>query len=153
MLNRSSDVELDFDFDSVKEKSKDNPLYYVQYCYARISSVFRHLNKDLNLDIKLDNYKFEYSNDEIKILKKISEWPKCIDSASSKLEPHRIPVYLYELASEFHSYWNLGKQQPEKRFINDQKSISPNKLIFLKAISNVIKSGMDIVGVETPDKM
>jgi arginyl-tRNA synthetase len=153
MLNRSSDVELDFDFDSVKEKSKDNPLYYVQYCYARISSVFRHLNKDLNLDIKLDNYKFEYSNDEIKILKKISEWPKCIDSASSKLEPHRIPVYLYELASEFHSYWNLGKQQPEKRFINDQKNISPNKLIFLKAISNVIKSGMDIVGVETPDKM
>ena len=153
MLNRSSDVELDFDFDSVKEKSKDNPLYYVQYCYARISSVFRHLNKDLNLDIKLDNYKFEYSNDEIKILKKISEWPKCIDSASSKLEPHRIPVYLYELASEFHSYWNLGKQQPEKRFINDQESISPNKLIFLKAISNVIKSGMDIVGVETPDKM
>ena len=109
--------------------------------------------KDLNLDIKLDNYKFEYSNDEIKILKKISEWPKCIDSASSKLEPHRIPVYLYELASEFHSYWNLGKQQPEKRFINDQKSISPDKLIFLKAISNVIKSGMDIVGVETPDKM
>ena len=153
MLNRSSDVELDFDFDSVKEKSKDNPLYYVQYCYARISSVFRHLNKDLNLDIKLDNYKFEYSNDEIKILKKISEWPKCIDSASSKLEPHRIPVYLYELASEFHSYWNLGKQQPEKRFINDQKSISPDKLIFLKAISNVIKSGMNIVGVETPDKM
>ena len=153
MLNRSSDVELDFDFDSVKEKSKDNPLYYVQYCYARISSVFRHLNKDLNLDIKLDNYKFEYSNDEIKILKKISEWPKCIDSASSKLEPHRIPVYLYELASEFHSYWNLGKQQPEKRFINDQKSILPNKLIFLKAISNVIKSGMDIVGVDTPDKM
>ncbi len=153
MLNRSSDVELDFDFDSVKEKSKDNPLYYVQYCYARISSVFRHLNKDLNLDIKLDNYKFEYSNDEIKILKKISEWPKCIDSASSKLEPHRIPVYLYELASEFHSYWNLGKQHPEKRFINDQKSISPNKLIFLKAISNVIKSGMDIVGVDTPDKM
>ena len=140
-------------FFSVKEKSKDNPLYYVQYCYARISSVFRHLNKDLNLDIRLDNYKFEYSNDEIKILKKISEWPKCIDSASSKLEPHRIPVYLYELASEFHSYWNLGKQQPEKRFINDQKSISPDKLIFLKAISNVIKSGMDIVGVETPDKM
>ena len=153
MLNRSSDVELDFDFDAVKEKSKDNPLYYVQYCYARISSVFRHLNKDLNSDVKIDNYKFEYSNDEIKILKKVSQWPKCIDAASTKLEPHRIPVYLYELASEFHSYWNLGKQQPEKRFINDQKNISPDKLVFLKAISNVIKSGMNIVGVDTPEKM
>ena len=123
MLNRSSDVELDFDFDAVKEKSKDNPLYYVQYCYARISSVFRHLDKDLDKDINIDNYNFEYSSDEIKILKKISEWPKCIDSASTKLEPHRIPIYLYELAAEFHSYWNLGKQFPEKRFINDQKNI------------------------------
>jgi len=153
MLNRSSDVELDFDFDAVKEKSKDNPLYYVQYCYARISSVFRHLNKDLNSNIDIDDYSFEYSDDEIKILKKVSEWPKCIEAASNKLEPHRIPIYLYELSSEFHSYWNLGKQQPEKRFINDQKEIAPDKLVFLKVISNVIKLGMNIVGVDTPDKM
>ena len=153
MLNRSSDVELDFDFDSVKEKSKDNPLYYVQYCYARIASVFRHLDKDLDKEIKITSYNFEYSEDEIKILKKISEWPKCIDISSTKLEPHRIPVYLYELAAEFHSYWNLGKQNPEKRFINEQKNITDDKLIFLKAISNVIKSGMNIVGVNTPDKM
>ncbi|MDC1329953.1 arginine--tRNA ligase [Pelagibacteraceae bacterium] len=153
MLNRSSDVELDFDFDAVKEKSKDNPLYYVQYCYARISSVFRHLEKDLDKDINIDNYNFEYSDEEIKILKKISEWPKCIDLASSKLEPHRIPIFLYELAAEFHSYWNLGKQFPEKRFINDQKNISQDKLVFLKAIANVIKSGMDIVGVASPSKM
>ena len=153
MLSRSSDVELDFDFDKVKEQSKDNPLYYVQYCYARISSVFRHINKNLNSKIELDNYDFEYSSDEIKILKKISEWPKCVDSSSSKLEPHRIPIYLYDLASEFHSYWNLGKQYPEKRFINDQNSITPDKLVFLKAISNVIKSGMNIVGVDTPEKM
>ena len=153
MLNRSSDVELDFDFDAVKEKSKDNPLYYVQYCYARISSVFRHIDKDLNSKIELNDFNFEYSNDEIKILKKLSEWPKCIDAASTKLEPHRIPVYLYDLASEFHSYWNLGKQFPEKRFINDQKTVTPDKLIFLKAISNVIKTGMDIVGVDTPNQM
>ena len=153
MLNRSSDVELDFDFDVIKDKSKDNPLYYVQYCYARISSVFRHLNRNLNSEIEINNYNFEYSGDEIKILKKISEWPKCIDAASVKLEPHRIPVYLYELASEFHSYWNLGKINPKKRFINDQKNISEDKLVFLKAISNVIKSGMNIVGVDTPEKM
>jgi arginyl-tRNA synthetase len=153
MLNRSSDVELDFDFDTVKDKSKENPLYYVQYCYARISSVFRHLEKNLNSDVKIDNYNFEYTEDEITILKKISEWPKCIDASSTKLEPHRIPIYLYELASEFHSYWNLGKQNPEKRFINDQKNISDSKLVFLKSISNVIKSGMNIVGVDTPEKM
>ena len=153
MLNRSSDVELDFDFDSVVEKSKDNPLYYVQYCYARIASVFSHLNKDLDSDLKIENYNFEYTSDEIDILKKISEWPKCIDNSCNNLEPHRIPTYLYELSSLFHSYWNLGKDNPEKRFINNKNEISDDKLVFLKTISNIIKSGMNIVGVSTPKKM
>jgi arginyl-tRNA synthetase len=153
MLNRSSDVELDFDFSKVKEKSKENPLYYVQYCYARISSVFRHVKLDINKDINITNYNFKYTNNEIKILKKIAEWPKCIETASLKLEPHRIPVYLYELASEFHSYWNMGKIDSNKRFINEQKKITDDKLVFLKVISNVIKSGMNIVGVDSPEKM
>ena len=153
MLNRSSDVELDFDFTKVKEKSKDNPLYYVQYCYARISSVFRHVDLDINKDLTINEYNFNYSNDEIKILKKIAEWPKCIEAASLRLEPHRIPVYLYELSSEFHSYWNMGKDDSSKRFINDEKKIPNDKLVFLKVISNVIKSGMTIVGVNTPEKM
>ena len=70
MLNRSGDAELDFDFTKVKEKSRDNPLYYVQYCYARISSVFRNINKKISEEIKIKNYDFSYSNDEIKIIKK-----------------------------------------------------------------------------------
>ena len=153
MLNRSSDVELDFDFDSVVEKSKDNPLYYVQYCYARIASVFRHLDMNLIDDVKIKKFDFEYSDAEIKVIKKISEWPKCVELSSAKLEPHRIPTYLFELASLFHSYWNLGKDNPQKRFINDEKKINDDKLIFLKVISNVVKSGMDIVGVNVPEKM
>ena len=153
MLNRSSDAELDFDFNNVVEKSKDNPLYYVQYCYARIASVFRHLGINLMTEVKIKKYDFEYSEDEIKVIKKIAEWPKCIESSSNKLEPHRIPTYLFELASLFHSYWNLGKDNPEKRFINDEKQINDDKLVFLKVISNVVKSGMDIVGVNVPEKM
>ena len=153
MLNRSSDVELDFDFSKVKEKSKDNPLYYVQYCYARISSVYRHIGKNISEDVNVRSYNFNYSSEEIKILRKISEWPKCIEVSSNKLEPHRIPIYLYELSSEFHTYWNMGKDNEEKRFINNEKKISDEKLIFLKAIANVIKSGMDIVAVTSPEKM
>ena len=153
MLNRSSDVELDFDFTKVKEKSKDNPLYYVQYCYARISSVFRNINKNLNDELNVKNFKHNYSNEEIKLIKKISEWPKCIEVASNKLEPHRIPTYLYELSSEFHSYWNLGKDDKTKRFIDEDNKASQDKLIFLKSIALVIKSGMDILGVESPEKM
>jgi len=153
MLSRSCDVELDFDFSKVKEKSKDNPLFYVQYCYARICSVYRHVNININDKINVKNYNFNYSANEIKILKKISEWPKCIEVSLNKLEPHRIPVYLYELASEFHSYWNMGKENIELRFINEDKKLPEDKQVFLKAISNVIKTGMDIVGVDTPEKM
>ena len=153
MLNRSSDVELDFDFTKVKEKSKDNPLYYVQYCYARICSVFGHVNININDEVNIKSFNFKYSSEEIRILKKISEWPKCIETSTNKLEPHRIPVYLYELSSEFHSYWNMGKDNEKLRFINKNKKLSEDKLIFLKAISNVIKTGMNIVGVHTPEKM
>ena len=78
---------------------------------------------------------------------------KVLEVSSNRLEPHRVPTYLFELASLFHSYWNLGKDNPEKRFINDQKKITDDKLIFLKVISNTIKSGMDIVGVSVPEKM
>ena len=152
MLNRSSDAELDFDFTKVKEKSKDNPLYYVQYCYARISSVFRNINLNINDEIKI-NEKLNYSDDEIKIFRKISEWPNCINIAHNKLEPHRLPVYLYELSSEFHSYWNMGKDNEEKRFIEKDGSIKIEKIVFLRSISNVIKIGMDILGVDTPEKM
>ena len=153
MLSRTSDVELDFDFTKVKEKSKDNPLYYVQYCYARISSVFRNINKKINDEIDVEKYNFNYSEDEIKILKKISQWPLVIEIASKKLEPHRIPNYLYELSSDFHSYWNMGKDNEDKRFINKDKKISNDKLVFLKSISNVVKSGMNIIGVDTPESM
>ena len=153
MLNRSSDAEIDFDFDKVKEKSKDNPLYYVQYCYARICSVFRHIGKEIDKDIKVDNYNFNFSPEDIDIYKKISEWPKCIEISSKKLEPHRVPTYLYELSSLFHSYWNMGKDDKSKRFISEDKNISDEKLVLLKSVSNVIKCGMNLVGASTPEKM
>ena len=153
MLNRSNDAEIDFDFTKVKEKSKDNPLYYVQYCYARISSVFRNTNKNINDKINISKFDFNFSNDEINILKKVAAWPRCIEVSSNKLEPHRIPVYLYELSSDFHSYWNLGKDDITKRFIDKNNSIKDEKIVFLKIVADVIKNGMNILGVETPEKM
>ena len=153
MLSRSNDVELDFDFKKVSEKSKDNPLYYVQYCYARISSVLRHLNINIDEEIKNLKYDFNFNIHETEILKKISQWPRCIQITTKKLEPHRIPVYLYELSSLFHSYWNFGKNNPKFRFIDEKKSINNSKLILLKIISHIIKNGMNIIGVSTPEKM
>ncbi len=153
MLSRSSDAEIDFDFDKVKEKSKENPIYYVQYAYARISSVFRNTQNDINSNLKIKNSDFNFGNEEIKLFKKISEWPKCVEVSSEKLEPHRISVYLYELASEFHSYWNMGKEDVSKRFIDQDNTIKMEKLVFLKSIANTLKTGMNILGVDTPEKM
>ena len=153
MLSRSNDMELDFDFTNVKEKSKENPLYYVQYCYARISSVFRNLNKSIEDEISITEGNYEYKKDELKILRKITEWPNCVLISATKLEPHRIPTYLFELSSLFHSYWNMGRDDKSKRFINEDKKISKEKLALLKIVSNTIKTGMNILGVDTPHKM
>ena len=153
MLNRSNDVELDFDFEKVTEKSKDNPVFYVQYAYARINSIFRLLKLDLRSRIKLDNKKFTLNQYEIEILKKISEWPKCVELSSSRLEPHRIPFYLYELVTLFHSYWNLGKDNKEFRFVSRHNNINNSRLVVLQALSIVIKNGMLILGVSTPSSM
>ncbi len=153
MLNRSNDVELDFDFKKVTEKSKDNPIFYVQYAYARINSIFRILKINLENNIKFSNKDFILNNYEIEILKKISEWPKCVDLSSSKLEPHRIPFYLYELVTLFHSYWNLGKDNKEFRFIKENGGLNYARLSLLQGLSIVIKNGMAILGVSTPKSM
>ncbi len=153
MLNRSSDAELDFDFEKVTEKSKDNPVFYVQYAYARINSVFRVLNLNLNKKIMFNDKNVNLNDHEVEILKKISEWPRCIEISSKKLEPHRIPFYLYELATLFHSYWNLGKDNEKYRFILNKVPTSKIRLVILQAISLVIKNGMSIIGVSTPKSM
>ena len=153
MLNRSNDVELDFDFKKVTEKSKENPVFYVQYAYARINSIFRLLKLDLKKTIKISGKNFLLNEHEIEILKKISEWPKCISISVKKLEPHRIPFYLYDLVTLFHSYWNLGKDNKEYRFIQDDEEIRNVKLTLLQALSIVIENGMTILGVSTPKSM
>ena len=153
MLNRSNEVELEFDFKKVTEKSKDNPVYYVQYAYARINSIFRMLNLKLEKKIKLNNNKYIFNKYEIEILKKISEWPRCVEISLNKLEPHRISFYLYQLSTLFHSYWNLGKENEIFRYVKKNSQSDNESLILLQALSIVIKNGMSILGVTTPKKM
>jgi len=153
MLSRSNDVELDFDFDKVTEKSKENPVFYVQYAQARINSIFRILNKKIDSKIDVDDSEFILNVHEIEIMKKILQWPSCVDLSVHKLEPHRIPFYLYDLVTLFHSYWNLGNENKDFRFITDEGKHNPSRLILLQALSVVIRNGMNILGVSTPDKM
>ena len=153
MLNRSNDVELDFDFDKVLEKSKDNPVFYVQYSYARISSLFRTLNKSLEDKISLKSDEFKLNNIEIRILRKIFEWPRIIETASLKYEPHRIPYYLYELATLFHSYWSKGNEDENYKFIENGKIKNSGTLTIIVLVSIILQRGMHILGVSLPEKM
>ena len=153
MLNRSNDVELDFDFKKVTDQSKENPVFYVQYAFARINSIFRLLNLKIDENIDLNNEKFDLNIHEIQIIKKISEWPKCIQASLSSLEPHIIPYYLYELSTLFHSYWNMGNENKKYRFLENNKAVSFSRLVLLQAIAIVINNGMNILGVSSPEKM
>ena len=153
MLNRSSDVELDFDFDKVKEKTKDNPVFYVQYAYARINSLHRTLKINLKSKITLDEANFELNSNEEKIIRKIFEWPKIVESASKKFEIHKIPFYLYDLSTLFHSYWSKGNENKEYKFIENEQIKRIEILAIINLVTIVIQNGMKILGVSLPNKM
>jgi len=153
MLNRSNDVELDFDFDKVLEKTRENPIFYVQYCYARISSLFRTLKINTDNSFEIDEKNFELNEPELNLFRKIIDWPKVIETASNKLEPHRIPFYMYELAILFHSYWSKGNEDLKYKFIVDKKIKNKNTLLIIKLVSSTIENGMKILGVNLPTKM
>ena len=152
MLNRSNDVELDFDFDKVLEKSKENPVFYVQYCHARIQSIFRTIKSKNNKKIQIKKDEINFNKYEKEIIKKILEWPKVVKISSLKYEPHRIPFYLYELATLFHSYWSKGNEDEKFKFIKDDK-IDNSVMIIISLILIVLQNGMNILNVSLPDKM
>ena len=153
MLNRSNDVELDFDFNKVKEKTKDNPVFYVQYAYARINSLLRTLNLSLFNQIDLNESTINFNEMEEKIIRKVFEWPKIIESASRKFDLHKIPFYLYELSTLFHAYWSKGNEDKKYKFIEKTQVKRSEILLIINLVALVIQNGMGILGVSLPKKM
>ena len=153
MLSRSNEVELDFDFNKVLEKNKENPVFYVQYCYARINSLYTSLNLNPKKMIKLNNSKFNPNDYEYKLLRKIIEWPKIVELSVKKLEPHRIPFYLYELATIFHSYWSKGNEDSKFKFIANGKIKNELTFKIFQLVSIILKNSMFILDVSLPKKM
>ncbi|MGY9052709.1 MAG: arginine--tRNA ligase, partial [Rhodobacterales bacterium] len=108
MLTRKNDAPLDFDFAKVQEQSKDNPVFYVQYAHARISSVLRKTSA-VGIVSSSNDLKSLRHTGEMTLVKKLAEWPRLLELAAKHNEPHRIAFYLYELAGDFHALWNIGK--------------------------------------------
>ena len=154
MLYRKNEAPLDFDFAKVTEQSKDNPVFYVQYAHARICSVLRNAEAaGLNSDAQID---FSLLTDEAEkaLILRIAAFPRVIEAAAMAHEPHRISFYLYDLASDFHSLWNKGKELPQLRFIlQDQDNISFTRLAFLRVIRYCLANGLGILGVQPASEM
>ena len=153
MLNRSNDMELDFDFNKIIEKTKDNPVFYVQYAKARINSIFRTIKKDINFKVKIDAKNFQLNSFEKKIVRKVLEWPNIIEVASKRYEPHRLTFYLYELSTLFHTFWSKGNEDEKFKIIKNNNNYENSSIIILQLLATVINNGMKILGVSLPDKM
>ncbi len=153
MLTRKNDAPLDFDVDKVREQSKDNPVWYVQYAHARIHSVLR---KAAEAGMKPDTANLAAIADpaEIALAAKLAEYPRMIEAAAATHEPHRIAFYLYDLASEFHALWNKGNAETHLRFFQeDDPSATSGKLCLISAVAIVISNGLGILGVKPVEQM
>jgi arginyl-tRNA synthetase len=164
MLYRKNDAVLDFDLAKVIEQSRDNPVFYVQYGHARGRSVFRNAREvvpDLPTDAAaracaLVGAPLERLDDpgELALMRRLALYPRLVEAAASAHEPHRVAFYLYELASDFHSQWNRGKDAPHLRFIiQNDPQMTVARLALVQGVVTVLASGLAMLGVEAPEEM
>jgi arginyl-tRNA synthetase len=153
MLTRKNDAQMDFDFAKVVEASKDNPVFYVQYAHARISSLKRKsAEAGVNLDDPADLSLLD--DEELALVKRAAQYPRVVESAALAHEPHRIAFYLYDLAAEFHALWNRGNDDPERRFLIEKNpQLSRARLELAMGIAQIIRSGLDLMGVAATEEM
>lgn len=159
MLTRQNDKPLDFDLAKVKEQSRENPIFYVQYAHVRTISILskaRELMTESYNDFEEGKYDLSLlsSEEEIEIIKLLASWTKTLETSAKYFEPHRIAFYLINLASKFHSMWNFGKENSDYRFvIESNKELTLARLALASAIQKVIASGLEVIGVEPMDRM
>jgi arginyl-tRNA synthetase len=152
MLTRKNDAPLDFDFVKVLEQSRDNPVWYVQYAHARICSL---MGRAAEAGLATDDSTLQgadlgrLANEaEFALIRKLAEFPRLVEIAAQHHEPHRVAFYLFDLASEFHSWWNRGQDDPSLRVIQaGQSELSRARLALARAVQVVISAGLGILGV------
>ena len=160
MLTRKNDASLDFDFKKVMEQSKDNPVFYVQYAHARVCSVLKKAQDSfpaLDLSdaglLSADLARLGHES-EIAMIKLCLAWPRMVEAAAEAHEPHRIAFFLYDLASEFHTFWNKGNEDASLRFIIDgDAEITHARMALVRSVALVIASGLAVLGVQPLEEM
>jgi arginyl-tRNA synthetase len=160
LLYRRNDASMDFDFAVVKEQTRDNPVFYVQYAHARACSVFRAAGRDaptLNISAgALDGADLTVlsSPAELELIRTLAQWPRVVSAAALAHEPHRIAFYLYEAAAAFHGFWAKGKDDSSLRFVNpEQPTVTLARLALVDAVRQVLVNGLAIIGVSAPEEL
>ena len=160
MLFRKNEAPLDFDMTKVLEQNRDNPVFYVQYAHARCASVFRNQLRDMpDLESNIDtlcaaNLEILSHEVELALISSIAGYSKMLKSAAISHEPHRIAFYLFDLASNFHTLWSKGKEEPSLRFIHqDDEGATLARLALVKATQTILADGLKILGVHAPESM
>jgi len=153
MLTKRADTPLDFDFAKVVEASKDNPVFYVQYAHARISSLKRKA-ADAGVDLAVPADLDLLDDEELALVKRAAQYPRALESAAMAHEPHRIAFFLYDLAAEFHALWNRGNDDPARRFlVENNPQLSRARLELAAGIAQIISSGLGLMGVTATEEM
>ncbi len=152
MLTRKPEAQMDFDFAKVVEASRDNPVFYVQYCHARVRSTLRKAAAEglvpSDADLEL------LGEEELDLVKLAAQFPRIVEAAATAREPHRVAFFLQDLAAAFHAYWNLGNDRPDKRFIVAQNSkLSGARLYLAAQIGQLVHNGLALLGVEAVEEM
>ncbi len=155
LLMRRSDSSLDFDLGLAKRKESDNPVYYVQYAHARISSVLREARRRSVPIPSFEEIEPERLSlpEEVELIKTISSFPEVVEGSALSLEPHRLCFYCQEVASLFHGYYNLGSKNRALRIIGEERETTKARLFLAKATRIVLKNTLRLLGVSAPNRM
>src|ERR1700730_4532225 len=158
MLFRKNDAALEFNLSKVIERSKDNPVFYVQYAHARAKSVLRQGRTTIpGIDISSQaaaDLGLLQDEGEMALIKLIAQFPRIVEAAVLSDEPHRIAFYLHDLASSLHAHWTRGKDRPQLRFLNVKRTdLTAARLALIAALATVLASGLGILGVNAPEEM
>lgn len=148
-LTRHYESPLDFDLELAKRKTNDNPVYYVQYVHARITSIMeKGREKGIQPGACGDDVLARLTQpEEIVLIKVMNRYPQTIRLSAENMEPHRVTYYLMSLASAFHSYYN------KHRVLADDQDLAQARLFLVLAVRSVIKNGLTLLGVSAPEKM
>jgi arginyl-tRNA synthetase len=160
LLYRRNEQAMDFDFALVKQHTRDNPVFYVQYAHARTCSIFRTAEAELPaLELSAEELgaaplELLVTPSDLELIKALAQWPRTVTAAALANEPHRIAFYLYDLAGTFHAFWARGRDDRALRFVNPEDlKLSLARLALVGATRQVLVNGLTVLGVSAPDEL